>query len=123
MIQETSAAMPEETARAVRLTLGVCGSAAVIVVVVMTLLGHGLEGLAVAVGLALGAGNALLARQLFRYGVPYAATSLARLTALSGVAVASGVFLGWRRVFLVVAGLAAAQLVSSALSAREAIRR
>jgi len=123
VISEKPAGLVVESGPAIRATTVICASAAAVVLAVLIPMGHGMEGVAVAAGLILGAGNALLARQLFRYGVPYAATSLARLAALSGVAVASGVFLGWRRVFLVVIGMAAAQLVSSTLAVREAVRR
>jgi hypothetical protein len=109
--------------RALRLTVVVCAAAAVIALLAGIFLGQVAAGIAFAAGLLLGAGNGLLAQRLLAFGVPFVATSLMRLLALTGVAVASGVFLGWRRIVLVVVGMAVAQLVLSAASAREVLRR
>ncbi|MGA8015503.1 MAG: hypothetical protein WCB85_06255 [Candidatus Dormiibacterota bacterium] len=109
--------------RAVTVTVAVCGVAAVAAVLLASLFGQALAGVALALGLLLGAGNGVMARSLLTLGGAFAATSLARLIALSGVAVACGVFLGFNRVVLVLVGLAAAQLVLSAASAREVLRR
>jgi hypothetical protein len=109
--------------RAMTLTAVICTAAAAGALVVGSLLGQPLAGAALALGLMLGAGNGLMARRLLVLGAAFAATSLARLMALSAVAVASGIFLGFNRVVLVLAGLAAAQLVLSAAAAREMIWR
>jgi hypothetical protein len=109
--------------RALRVTVVVCVAAAAISLLAGIFLGQVAAGIGVAAGLVLGAGNGLLAQRLLAFGVPFVATSLMRLLALTGVAVASGVFLGWRRVVLVVLGMATAQLVLSAASAREVLRR
>lgn len=109
--------------RALHLTAYVCAGAAVVALVAGAVTGHAVIGIALAIGLLLGAGNGILAERLFAFGVPFVATSLMRLLALTGVAAASGVFLGWKQVVFVVVGMAAAQLVLSAASAREVLRK
>jgi hypothetical protein len=109
--------------RAVVITVSACAAAAVAALIAAAVAGQALAGVALALGLLLGATNGLFARRLLALGAAFAATSLARLLALSGVAVASGVFLGFNRVVLVLAGLAAAQLVLSAAAAREMLQR
>jgi hypothetical protein len=109
--------------RALNVTGGFCVAAAVVTLLVAAMLGRPVVGIAVAAGLMLGAGNGILAQRLLAVGVPFAATSLLRLLALTGVALASGVFLGWKQIVLVVVGMAVAQLVLSAVSAREILRR
>ena len=116
-------ALDADPKRALQVTAAACAGGAVIAVVVTAVIGQPLVGLAIGVGLLLGAGNGLLAQRLLAVGVPFVATSLMRLLALTAVAVASGVFLGWRRIVLVVAGMAVAQLVLSAVAAREMLRR
>jgi hypothetical protein len=108
--------------RALQVTAIACAVAAVIAVVVCIVLSQPLAGVAAGVGLLLGAGNGLLAQRLLAFGVPMVATSLMRLLALTLVAVASGVFLGWQRIVLVVAGIAVAQLLLSAAALREVLR-
>ena len=104
------------------MTAVACAAGAVVAVVVSAILGQPLAGIAIGVGLLLGAGNGLLAQRLLAFGVPMVATSLMRLLALTLVAAASGVFLGWRRIVLVVAAMAVAQLMLSAAAAREMLR-
>ena len=108
--------------RALQVTAVACAAGAVVAVVVSAVLGQPLAGIAIGGGLLLGAGNGLLAQRLLAFGVPMVATSLMRLLALTLVAAASGVFLGWRRIVLVVAAMAVAQLMLSAAAAREMLR-
>ncbi len=112
-----------DPARALRVSAIACSCAAAVALAAACFIGQPEAGIALAVGLLLGAGNGLLAQRLFAYGVPMVATSLMRLLALTLVAIASGVFLGWQRVVLVVAAMAVAQLVLSAAAAREMLRR
>jgi hypothetical protein len=100
-----------------------CACAAALALAVCCATGRPEAGIALALGLLLGAGNGLLAQRLFAVGVPMVATSLMRLLALTLVAAASGVFLDWRNVVLVVAAMAVAQLVLSAAALREMLRR
>jgi len=112
-----------DPARALRVTAVACACAAALALAVCCATGRPEAGIALALGLLLGAGNGLLAQRLFAVGVPMVATSLMRLLALTLVAAASGVFLGWRNVVLVVAAMAVAQLVLSAAALREMLRR
>ena len=108
--------------RAVRVTVIVCAVAAAAAAIGATVAGHPLEGIAVALGLVLAAINAVVAQWLLRLGAAFAATSLARLMALTGLALVSGLALGWPRVVLVAAGIAAGLLVLSGASIREVLR-
>jgi hypothetical protein len=109
--------------RALRLTAALCIGAGMAALVVSAVLGQELYGVALALGLALGAGNGFLAERLLRLGAAFAATSLVRLLFLTLLAVASGLVLGWDRMILVALGMAVAQLVLSAASLREVLRK
>lgn len=109
--------------RALRLTATVCGGAGITALLVGAVVGQELYGVALALGLALGAGNGFLAERLLRLGAAFAATSLVRLLFLTLLAVASGAILGWHPMIFVAAGMAAAQLVLSAASLREVLRQ
>jgi hypothetical protein len=119
-LRRDAAAAPR---RALRLTALLCGAAAIVALAVGAILGQALYGVALALGLALGAGNGFLAERLLRLGAAFAATSLVRLLFLTLLAVASGAILGWHRMIAVAAGMAAAQLVLSAASLREVLRK
>ena len=95
---------------------------AVVALVVASALGQPLAGVALALGLLLGAGNGFLAVRLLGLGAAFAATSLLRLLLLTMLAIASGFVLGWDRAILVAAGMAVAQLVLSGASLREVLR-
>jgi hypothetical protein len=97
--------------------------AAVVALPAGALAGHLREGAAVATGLLLGALNAPMARAALGLGLGFAATSLARLAILTVAGLAAGALLGWGlTVAFVVAGLALAQLIMVAASARELLR-
>ena len=107
---------------ALNLTAAVCAGVAVVALVVAAALGQPLSGVALALGLILGAGNGFLAVRLLGIGVAFAATSILRLLILTMLAILSGFVLGWERAILVAAGMAVAQLVLSAASLREVLR-
>jgi hypothetical protein len=107
---------------ALNLTAAVCTGVAVVALVVAAALGQPLSGVALALGLILGAGNGFLAVRLLGIGVAFAATSILRLVILTMLAILSGFVLGWERAILVAAGMAVAQLVLSAASLREVLR-
>jgi hypothetical protein len=107
---------------ALNLTAAVCAGVAVVALVVAAALGQPLSGVALALGLILGAGNGFLAVRLLGIGVAFAATSILRLVILTMLAILSGFVLGWERAILVAAGMAVAQLVLSAASLREVLR-
>ncbi len=119
-LRRDAAAAPR---RALRLTALLCGAAAIIALPVSAILGQELYGLALALGLVLGAGNGFLAERLLHLGAAFAATSLVRLLFLTLLAVVSGLILGWHQMILVAAGMAAAQLVLSGASLREVLRK
>jgi hypothetical protein len=108
--------------RALNVTAATCTGVAVVALVVAGALGQPLGGVALALGLILGAGNGFLAVRLLGIGVAFAATSLLRLLILTMLAILSGFVLGWERAILVAAGMAVAQLVLSAASLREVLR-
>jgi hypothetical protein len=108
--------------RALAATAALCAAAAAVGLIALSIAGQPLAGVAVALGLGLGAANGFLAATFLRLGIAFAATSLARLMLLTLLAVASGLLLGWPRMILVAAGIAAAQLVLSAASLREVLR-
>jgi hypothetical protein len=107
---------------ALNLTAATCGGAAVVALIVAAALGQPLGGVALALGLVLGAGNGYLAVRLLSFGVAFVATSLLRLMILTMLAILSGFVFGWERAILVAAGMAVAQLVLSAASLREVLR-
>lgn len=108
-----------------RRTAMVCLAGAVLVLGGSAAAGHASVGVGVAAGLLVGAGNPWLASRLLASGAPFALSSLFRLTLLTAVALGIGWVLGFSRVYLVIAGVAGAQLVLSgvALAAATASRR
>jgi hypothetical protein len=125
MPAQLAAPAPDVTAaprHALNVTAAACGGAAAVALVAAVVIGQPLAGVALALGLCLGAANGFLAVRLLGLGVAFAATSLLRLLILTALAVASGFVLGWERAILVAAGMAVAQLVLSAASLREVLR-
>ena len=100
-----------------------CAVLAAVVVVVFALLGRTLAGVALAVGLLLGAGNGLLAARFLRLPLPFVASSLARLVTLSMIGVAIGFALGVTNIWLVILGLGASQFVLAASALRVVAQR
>ena len=103
-----------------RTTAVVCGAAALVALGGGVATGHPLMGVALALGMSIGAANGFLARRFLEAGISFAATSLARLVVLTAAALTAGILLGLDRVYLVVAGVAISQfiLVGVAVSAR-----
>lgn len=103
-----------------RLTATLCAVAAAAVVTTGAVTGHAAMAMALAAGLLIGAGNGYLAQRFVEAGVSFTLTSLARLVALTGTALVVGLFFGFSRVYLIVAGLALSQfvLVGVAFAAR-----
>jgi hypothetical protein len=125
-VSDVAVAAPLDVAAAPRHALNVtaaaCTGVAAVALVVAGALGQPLSGVALALGLILGAGNGFLAVRLLGVGVAFAATSILRLLILTMLAILSGFVLGWERAILVAAGMAVAQLVLSATSLREVLR-
>jgi hypothetical protein len=120
-----AAATPEISAaprHALNVTVITCAGVATVALVAAVAMGQPLAGVALALGLMLGAANGFLAVRLLGLGVAFVATSMMRLLTLTMLAVASGLVLGWERAILVAAGMAVAQMVLSVASLREALR-
>ena len=95
-----------------------CAVLAAVALVVFAFMERTLAGVALAVGLLLGAGNGMLTARLLRLPLPFVASSLARLVTLSAIGVAIGYALGVQNIWLVILGLAAAQFVLAASAVR-----
>ena len=94
-----------------RRTATICLAGAVLILVVATVTGHATAGIGIAAGMAIGAGNGLLAERLFATGAPIAVTSLFRLTVLTASALLVAWLLGFEHAYFVIGGVALAQLV------------
>jgi len=116
-----SAAM--ETVRVVRTASLVCLVAAVLCVVAGLALGNVVGGAVVGLGLVLGAVNPLVAQLLLRLGLPASSTNMTRLGVFSAVVVAAAFAVGVSRAWLLIIGVAAAQMVTAVAAAVEMTRR
>ncbi|MBO0701485.1 MAG: hypothetical protein J2P38_01035 [Candidatus Dormibacteraeota bacterium] len=83
--------------------------------------GHWLDGLAGAVGLAIGSTNALLTRRSLHGPVGFRAASMARLVLLSLLGIAAGLLIGLTTLPFVIGGIALAQLLLAAVAIREVV--
>jgi hypothetical protein len=106
----------------VRLAALGCGGAAVAALLIAGFAGSWSAGIALAIGLALGAVNATLVARSLHAGVGFRTTSLGRLGLLSVLGLGLGFLLVPGQAWLVAVGLGAAQLILVALSARELVR-
>ena len=84
-------------------------------------LGQFRTGLALAVGLLVGSVNGLLVQRSISLGVGFTALSLVRLMVLTALGLGIGLLIGLHQVWLVVIGMALAQLVLAGFAAREAL--
>lgn len=105
-----------------RTAAGACALGAAGGFAVLAAAGHWRAGLALALGLLIGAGNGVLARSALSAGFDFRFTSLGRLALLSALGVGAGLALGLVYVPLVLAGLGVAQLVLAGAAFREALR-
>jgi len=79
------------------------------------------NGLSLAIGLLVGSANGLLVQRSLALGMAFTAVSLIRLLALTGLGLGIGVLIGLSQVWLVVGGIAIAQLVLAGFAVREAL--
>ena len=114
---------PPGVAHMIRHVSIVCAILAAAALVVFSLLARPLAGIALAVGLLLGAGNGFLAARFLRLPLPFVASSLARLVTLSMIGVAVGFALGVANIWLVILGVGASQFVLVAFALRAVARR
>lgn len=112
-----------DAARTVRFAGLACVVAAVVAAVAFAAVSHPLPGVALAVGLLLGATNGLAAARLFQLPIPFFASSLARIVTLTMIGIAIGLALGFRNIWLVILGLGVAQLVLAAAAVAQTVRR
>ena len=80
-------------------------------------------GFALAVGLLIGGLNGYLVARQLAAGVPFSATSLARLAVLSVLGLAIGLLIGADVAWLTVIGIGVSQLVLAGINAVEVARR
>jgi hypothetical protein len=77
--------------------------------------------LALAIGLLVGSANGLLVQRSLALGVGFTALSLVRLLVLTGLGLGIGLLIGLSQVWLVVGGIAIAQLVLAGFAVREVL--
>lgn len=105
-----------------RVTVAVCGVGAALAVVVGLSLGSWRVGVAVALGLLIGAGNGFMVQAALSSEAGFRATSLGRMLLLSVLGIGLGALLGLPYVAPVILGIAAAQLVLAVVSGVSAVR-
>ncbi len=86
-------------------------------------LGQPAGGAVIGLGLLLGAANPLVMQLLLRLGMTAQATSMARLGIFTGVVVAAAFAVGVSRAWLLILGVAAAQLLTAISAVVEMSRR
>jgi hypothetical protein len=101
----------------------VCAGAAVLCVLAGLAVGQPAGGAVVGLGLLLGALNPLVVQLLLRMGLNPGATSMTRLGVFTAVVIAAGFAVGVSRAWLLVLGVAGAQMVSAVTAAVEMTRR
>jgi hypothetical protein len=100
-----------------------CLAMAVVAFVALAVAGEIRAGVAVALGLVLGSINGLLAQRALDAGVSVRLSSLPRLALLTVVAIGGGLLIGLSYAWLVILGVAGAQLVLVAVAARSLLNR
>jgi hypothetical protein len=103
-------------------TAAVCVVGALIAPVAGLALGSWRAGVALALGLLVGATNGFLARRALGIAAGFGFTSMGRLALLSAVGLGLGALLGLQLVPLVLIGIAAAQLVLAVAASVAAVR-
>ena len=84
-------------------------------------MGQAKNALALAIGLLVGSANGLLVQRSLVLGLGFTALSLVRLLLLTGLGLGIGLLIGLSQVWLVVGGIAVAQLVLAGFAVREAL--
>ncbi len=103
-------------------TVVVCAVCALLAAAAGLALGSWRGGVAVALGLLVGAVNGLLARRALGLDVSFRLTSVGRLMVLSAIGIGLGALLGLVYVPLVIIGIGGAQLVLAIVSGVAAVR-
>lgn len=100
-----------------------CAGCAALSLVALSATGHPRIGIALAVGLLLGAANGYMARRALAMPMAFGATSLMRLVLLSGCGLAVAALLGLQTAPFVIGGIAMAQLLLAGAAAWQVTRR
>ena len=100
-----------------------CMAAAILIFVVLAIAGEVRAGAAVALGLVLGSVNGLVAQRALDSGVSVRLSSLPRLAILTIAAIGGGLLIGVSYAWLVILGVAGAQLVLVVVAARSLLKR
>ena len=109
--------------RLIRNTVAVSSLVAIVVVAFGIATGQIRNALALAIGLLVGSANGLMVQRSLAFGVGFTALSLVRLLVLTGLGLGIGLLIGLSQVWLVVGGIAIAQLVLAGFAVREALAR
>jgi hypothetical protein len=112
-----------DTTRLLRISSIACAAGAALCVLAGLALGSPAGGAVVGLGLLIGALNPLIAQLLIRLGMPVGSTNMGRLGVFTAVVVAAGFAVGISRAWLLVLGVAAAQMVTAIAAAVEMTRR
>ena len=96
---------------------------AILIFVVLAIAGEVRAGVAVALGLVLGSVNGLVAQRALDSGVSVRLSSLPRLAILTIAAIGGGLLIGVSYAWLVILGVAGAQLVLVVVAARSLLKR
>ncbi|HET9849164.1 MAG TPA: hypothetical protein VFR68_11480 [Candidatus Dormibacteraeota bacterium] len=107
--------------RLIRNAIVLSGLAAAAALIAGAALGQVRTGLAVSVGLLVGSFNGLLIQRSISLGVGFTALSLLRLMVMTALGLGIGLLIGLTQVWLVVVGMALAQLVLAGFAVREAL--
>jgi len=107
--------------RLIRNTVVASGIAAASVIAFGFATGQAKNALAFAIGLLVGSANGLLVQRSLVLGLGFTALSLVRLLLLTGLGLGIGLLIGLSQVWLVVGGIAVAQLVLAGFAVREAL--
>ena len=107
--------------RLIRNAVAVSGVVAIAVVAFGIATGQIRNALALAIGLLVGSANGLMVQRSLALGVGFTAVSLVRLLLLTGLGLGIGLLIGLSQVWLVVGGIAIAQLVLAGFAVREAL--
>lgn len=102
---------------AVRAAIVVTGIVAVLAFLIFALVGHARAGLALDLGLVVGAANGPMIQRSAQVRIAFGALAFGRLLLLSLVGVALGLLLGIGTLWLVLAGMAVAQLLLAGAAA------
>jgi hypothetical protein len=112
-----------ETLSVVRASSLVCVGLAALCLLGGAVLGNPAAGGVVGIGLILGAVNPLATHLLLRLGFPAGSTNMTRLGVFTAVVVAAGFAVGLSRAWLLIIGVAAAQMVTAVTASVEMARR